>query len=282
MKQKGNVVKIIASAAKNPNIKPAAIRELMKKLDMNEKGFAVIMNVTVDTVRLWTAGAVKPCGTAMRIMQILNACPEVVNSVFSVTEEKSLLRSLISTCSDISEKAYSEEGSADELVEFAEAKIFDIAGGRDTKSFKHIRDVIGTVYQNLHTLATEGEGSQGTKTGFSGIDSVLAGMGNSDLILIGARPGMGKTSFALNIATNVAQQNGKNVCIFSLEMSAEQLVSRIISSEAMIDSYAMRTGKLDTKQWQDLAATTTKLASLVTAYIPSSIADCWRMHHLCD
>lgn len=87
MKQKGNVVKIIASAAKNPNIKPAAIRELMKKLDMNEKGFAVIMNVTVETVRLWTAGAVKPYGTAMRIMQILNACPEVVNSVFSVTED---------------------------------------------------------------------------------------------------------------------------------------------------------------------------------------------------
>ena len=87
MKQKGNVVKIIASAAKNPNIKPAAIRELMKKLDMNEKGFAMLMNVTVDTVRLWTAGAVKPCGTAMRIMQILNACPEVVNSVFSVTED---------------------------------------------------------------------------------------------------------------------------------------------------------------------------------------------------
>ena len=87
MKQKGNVVKIIASAAKNPNIKPAAIRELMKKLDMNEKGFAVIMNVTVETVRLWTAGAVKPCGTALRIMQILSACPEVINSVFKVTED---------------------------------------------------------------------------------------------------------------------------------------------------------------------------------------------------
>jgi replicative DNA helicase len=109
-------------------------------------------------------------------------------------------------------------------------------------------------------MATEGESAQGTKTGFSGLDTVLAGMGNSDLILVGARPGMGKTSFALNIATNVAQMNGKNVCIFSLEMSAEQLVTRIISSEAMIDSYALRTGKLDNKNWQDIAATTTKLA----------------------
>ena len=85
-------------------------------------------------------------------------------------------------------------------------------------------------------------------------------MGNTDLVLVGARPGMGKTSFCLNIATNVAQMSSKNVCIFSLEMSAEQLVTRIISSEAMIDSYALRTGKLDTKQWQDIAATTTKLA----------------------
>ena len=87
MKQKGNVVKIIASAAKNPNIKPAAIRELMKKLDMNEKGFAVIMNVTVETVRLWTAGAVKPCGTAKRIMQIYSACPEVISRISVETEE---------------------------------------------------------------------------------------------------------------------------------------------------------------------------------------------------
>jgi replicative DNA helicase len=85
-------------------------------------------------------------------------------------------------------------------------------------------------------------------------------MGNSDLILIGARPGMGKTSFALNIATNVALASNKAVCIFSLEMSAEQLVTRIISSEAMIDSYSLRTGRLDKKQWEDIAATATQLA----------------------
>jgi len=85
-------------------------------------------------------------------------------------------------------------------------------------------------------------------------------MGNSDLILVGARPGMGKTSFALNIGTNVALQTGKTVCMFSLEMSAEQLVTRVISSEAMIDSYALRTGKLDPKQWEDIAAATTRLS----------------------
>ena len=85
MKQKTNAVQIIASAAKCPNFMPAAIRELMKKLDMNEKGFAVLMNVTLETVKLWTAGAVKPCGSAMRVMQILNACPEVINRISEVT-----------------------------------------------------------------------------------------------------------------------------------------------------------------------------------------------------
>ncbi len=196
------------------------------------------------------------------IRSLYQAVPNALNikDYANIVKQKSLLRTLIEACSDISEKAYSEEGSPEELVEYAEGRIFDIAGGRDSKSFRHIRDVISNVYQELHTVAEDGESARGTKTGFSGIDNVLAGMGNSDLILVGARPGMGKTSFALNIATNVALQSGKNVCIFSLEMSAEQLVTRIISSEAMIDSYDLRTGKLDNKQWEDIAAATTKLA----------------------
>ena len=225
-----------------------------------------LINKEIDIVTLIdmlvSKGIYSKSGGEDYIRSLYQAVPNALNvkDYATIVKQKSLLRNLISACSDISEKAYSEEGNADELVEYAETKIFDIASGKDTKGFKHIRDVIGNVYQNLHVLATEGEGSQCTKTGFSGIDNVLAGMGNSDLVLIGARPGMGKTSFALNIATNVAQMNGKNVCIFSLEMSAEQLVTRIISSEAMIDSYALRTGKLDNKNWQDIAATTTKLA----------------------
>ena len=225
-----------------------------------------IINKEIDVVTLIdmlvSKGIYSKSGGEDYIRSLYQAVPNALNvkDYATIVKQKSLLRTLIETCSDISDKAYSEEGKADELVEYAESKIFDIVGGKDTKSFRHIRDVIGSVYQELHDISTEGEGARGTKTGFSGIDNVLAGMGNSDLILVGARPGMGKTSFALNIATNVALQTGKNVCIFSLEMSAEQLVTRIISSEAMIDSYALRTGKLDNKQWEDIAATTTKLA----------------------
>ena len=196
------------------------------------------------------------------IKSLYRSVPNALNAkdYAKIVKEKSLLRKLIGVCSEISEKAYSEVGQAGELVDYAESLVFDIAQGRDTKNFRHIRDVIGNVYKNLHLMATEGEAAQGTKTGFSGIDNVLAGMGNSDLLLVGARPGMGKTSFCLNIATNVALATKKKVCIFSLEMSAEQLVTRVISSEAMVDSYALRTGKLDEKQWEDIAVATTKLA----------------------
>ncbi len=225
-----------------------------------------LINKEIDVVTLIdmlvTKGIYSKSGGEDYIRSLYRSVSNALNvkDYASIVKNKSLLRRLIEVCSDVSEKAYSEEGSTEELVDYAESLIFDIAQGRDTKSFRHIREVIGNVYNNLHTMATEGESSQGTKTGFSGIDNVLAGMGNSDLILVGARPGMGKTSFCLNIGTNVALQTGKTVCIFSLEMSAEQLVTRVISSEAMVDSYALRTGKLDGKQWEDIANATTRLA----------------------
>ena len=146
-------------------------------------------------------------------------------------------------------------------LELAESKIFAIAQGRDTKNFRHIRDVLGSVYNNLHELSINPEASHGTSTGFSGLDRVLVGMGNSDLVLVGARPGMGKTSFALNIATNVAQSTKKKVCIFSLEMSAEQLISRVLSSEALVDSYELRSGKLSSDSWEKIADASSRLAS---------------------
>ena len=225
-----------------------------------------LANKEIDIVTLIdmlvTKGIYSKSGGQDYIKTLCQAVPNALNvkDYATIVKQKSLLRQLIEVCSDISDTAYSEEGSASEVIDYAESRIFDIAQGRDTKNFRHIREVIGEVYKNLHTMATEGESAQGTKTGFSGLDNVLAGMGDSDLILIGARPGMGKTSFALNIATNVALQTKKKVCLVSLEMSAEQLVSRVISSEAMVDSYAMRTGRLDPKQWDDIAAATSKLA----------------------
>ncbi len=230
----------------------------IKELFVNSKDIDFI--TLVDA--LVTKGVYTESAASDYITQLVHKGNNALNvkDYAKIIKDKSLLRRLIGVCDEVSEKAYSEEGDAARLVDYAESLVFDIAQGRDSKNFKHISDVINDVYKNLHTMATEGEAAQGTKTGFSGVDQVLAGMGNSDLILVGARPGMGKTSFALNIATNVAVQSKKTVCIFSLEMSAEQLVSRIISSEAMIDSYSLRTGNLDNKQWSEIAKTTTKLA----------------------
>ena len=177
-----------------------------------------------------------------------------------IVKDKSVLRQLIGACDEVSEIAYSEQEDVAHILDAAESRIFTIAQGKDTKGFRHIREVIGDVYAHLHEMNTNKEGAQGTSTGFSGLDRVLAGMGNSDLILVGARPGMGKTSFCLNIGTNVAALTGKTVCMFSLEMSAEQLVNRIISSEAMVDSYAMRTGELKDEDWENIALATSRLA----------------------
>ena len=177
-----------------------------------------------------------------------------------IVKDKSTLRRLILACDDISENAYSEQGAVDSLLGNAEQKIFELAQNRDTKQFRHIHDVLVKVYDDLELLVTDKEAAHGTPTGFSGLDSVLVGMGKGDMIIVGARPGMGKTSFTMNIATNVARQTGKKVCVFSLEMSAEQLASRMLSSEAMVDSYALRSGKIEDEDWQKLAHAVTELS----------------------
>ncbi len=177
-----------------------------------------------------------------------------------IIKEKSVLRQLIEASNEISERAYSEQDSVSAVLDHAENLIFQIAQGRDTKNFRHIREVIQTVYENLKELRENPEAAQGLKTGFSHLDKVLAGIGKTDLVLVGARPGMGKTAFALNIATNVAKQSKKKVCVFSLEMSAEQLTTRVLASEALVNSYSLRTGELNAQDWERLAVAAGELS----------------------
>lgn len=183
-----------------------------------------------------------------------------VKDYAEIVKDKSLLRSLIDACSDITDSAFAEEDEAPRLVEMAEQSIFAIAEGRENKNFVHVRDALVSLYDHLKLVATDPDEAIGTPTGYSGLDRVLVGLGKSDLVLIGARPGMGKTSFAMNIASSVAERTNKAVCVFSLEMSAEQLVSRMVSSEALIDSYKMRSGQLEQDDWDKLAHAASKLA----------------------
>lgn len=177
-----------------------------------------------------------------------------------IVSDKAKLRELIGACEEVSASAYAEEAAADSLVELAESKIYAIAEKRENKNFVHIKDAIMMTYDRLQKLRTSPEEVNGMPTGFSGLDGVLVGLGNSDLVLIGARPGMGKTSFALNIATSAAKMSKRAICIFSLEMSAEQLTSRILSSEGLIDSYELRKGELADDAWEKLAHASAELS----------------------
>ncbi len=207
-------------------------------------------------------GVYSKSGGEQYIRTIVEVVPNALNikDYARIVKDKSVLRQLISACGEVSDLAYSEQDDVAHILDSAENKIFAIAQGKDTKNFRHIRDVLGDVYNHLHELNTDKDAAQGTPTGFSGLDRVLAGMSKSDLVLVGARPGMGKTSFCLNIAANVASQTGSTVCIFSLEMSAEQLVNRMISSEAMVVSYKLRTGELTPEDWENVARAAAKLA----------------------
>ncbi len=177
-----------------------------------------------------------------------------------IVQNKSLLRRLIEVCDEISEDAYAEGDEVETLLESAEQKIFAIAESKERRGFIHIKEAILQQYEHLKLLRDDKEAAIGMPTGFKDLDDVLVGMGPGDLVLVGARPGMGKTSFAMNVATKVAMRSKKAVCVFSLEMSAQQLVSRMMSSEALVDSYKLRTGDLDNDDWAKLARATSMLS----------------------
>ena len=183
-----------------------------------------------------------------------------VKDYATIVHEKAILRRLIEACDEIHSTAYSETGDVSAIVDSAAQRIYDIAQNRDFKEFRHIRDIIGNVYVTLQTLSENKGALDGSKTGFSALDRVLVQMGKGDLVLIGARPGMGKTSFAMNIAVNSAKSSKKAVAVFSLEMSGEQLVNRMLSSEAMVDSYALRSGELKREDWERIASATAELS----------------------
>lgn len=215
-------------------------------------------NKTIDVVTLVNAlvegGYRDEAGGVQYITLLAESVPSAANikDYAKIVKDKSTLRRLINICDEINEDAYNES-DVRAVVDSAEQKIFDISHNNDTKEFRHISDVLQNVFRDLEALSESKGAVTGAKTGFSGLDRTLVQMGKGDLIIVGARPGMGKTSFALNIATNVAKSTKKAVAIFSLEMSCEQLVTRIISSEAMVDSHSLRTGKISNEDWDNIA-----------------------------
>ena len=195
----------------------------------------------------------------------LTGLAETVPSISNVTsyahivQEKYLVRQLMNVAKDILEDS-GQEGDADLLLENAEQKIYEIRSGRDTSALTPLSSSMVETLGTLQKLSgPDADKYKGIPTGFRLLDSVLTGMGRGDLIILAARPGMGKTSFALNIATNVAEQQHIPVAVFSLEMTKEQLTNRILSAKAGIDSHAFRTGALTQSDWEDLAIASERL-----------------------
>ena len=208
-------------------------------------------------------GVYEKAGGESYVRSLLDVTPSAMNiaDYARIVKEESTRRRIIDVCSEISDLTYGEQEGVAHVLDLAQSRFTEIAQGRDSRTFRHIRDVLRDLMENLHRLQTDKDAANGTPTGFSGVDKLLVGMGDSDLILVGARPGMGKTAFALNVATNVAFSSGKKVCLFSLEMSAEQLASRMIASEALVDSYSLRSGQIAPEDWKKIADAAMRLSN---------------------
>ncbi len=176
-----------------------------------------------------------------------------VQKYIKIVEEKSILRSLIKTANEIIELGYTPSEDVEDIMDGAEKKIFNLMQSKNQKGYTPIKDVLVESFTKLEELYNRKQHITGIPTGFIELDNRTAGLHGSELILIAARPAMGKTAFALNIATNAALRGNASVAIFSLEMSKDQLVNRILCSEAMVDSNKVRTGKVDEDDWVKLA-----------------------------
>lgn len=169
-----------------------------------------------------------------------------------IVEEKSILRKLIHSCDDVMGKSYEDSEEVNMIIEHAEKSIFDITQGRNKEGFSPLSEVLLTSFSQIEQRAANKSELTGLTTGFIDLDSKLSGLQKSDLLLLAARPSMGKTALGINIATNSALKAGAKVAIFSLEMSKEQLVQRIIASTAHVDLQNIISGRLEEKEWIDI------------------------------
>ncbi len=196
------------------------------------------------------------------VLQLMQITPTAANVVryANIVRDKAMLRGLAQAATDISETVYSQVGTPAEMLESAEKKIYALRKGERGESLEHIGTILHKVFDRLEELSKSDSLIPGLSTGLRDLDMKINGLNKSDLLLVAARPAMGKTSFALNIGLNVAKKYNKTVAIFSLEMSREQLVLRLMSGESFVDSQKMQTGKLSEEEWEKLCMASAALS----------------------
>ena len=198
------------------------------------------------------------------LFELMNITPTAANvvSYINILKDKSLLRGIADAGAVINNMAMEGSGAAPDILEAAEKRVYDLRSGRAEKGLEPINKVLVSVYDQIEEASKRESAVPGLPTGFSALDSTIMGMNGGDLILFASRPGMGKTSVALNIALSAAKSSGKSVAIFSLEMSREQLGMRLLSSESLVDNRKLQTGRLSDDDWNRIAQAGQTLGSL--------------------
>lgn len=219
----------------------------------------------IDTITLMEdlsrTGALEAAGGIAYLSQLADGLPRVTNvdHYARIVKEKAILRSLIYSTSVIQEQALAGGDDADVILDRAESTIFQIAEDRVKAGLINVKDLVKESYDRLEKILSEGRRISGLATGYAGLDNETAGLQPSELIILAARPSMGKTALALNIAENVALRQRQPVAVFSLEMSKESLLLRLLASQARVDAHKFRTGHMNRDDWGKVTASLAEL-----------------------
>ncbi|MCE7790971.1 replicative DNA helicase [Salipaludibacillus sp. CUR1] len=221
-------------------------------LDLSSKNEPVDLVTVTD--ELETKKWLEEIGGVSYLSDLANAVPTAANIEYysQIVEEKSLLRRLIRVATNIASEGYTAEEDVEAILNDAEKSILEVSQKKNAGEFVDIKDVLIEAFDKIEMLQHTAGEVTGIPTGFTELDRITAGFQRSDLVIVAARPSVGKTAFALNISQNVATKTDENVAIFSLEMGADQLVMRMLCAEGNIDAQRLRTGRLEDEDWQRL------------------------------
>lgn len=230
-------------------------------LDANSKIFEVLcsltnqnipLDMTTVTAELDKQKILKSVGDVAYLTEIINYVPTAANidEYIKIVEEKAVLRKLIDVATDIAGEGYSSKGSLSDVLDDAERKMLTVVRSRKGSEFRTIKDVLVKTQSDLERLSQAKSDITGIATGYREIDKVTSGLQNNELIIIAARPAMGKTAFALNLATNIAINSGKTVALFNMEMGAEQLALRMLANLGQVNQGKLRNGRLEHNDWK--------------------------------
>ncbi len=226
-------------------------------------GFSQVVDPVTVLDKMRERGVYDEQSSTKYITQLMQITPTAANAgkYAKIVHEKAVLRNLAAAASDITEMVYEGVGTPQEILEAAERKIFALRRGNSNDSLEHIGTILVRVFDRLGELAESGNAIPGLSTGLRDLDRVINGLNRSDLILLAARPGMGKSSIALNMAMSVAKKNPtQTVAIFSLEMSKVQLVTRLIAGESFVDLGKLTTGNIAPQEWDKIIAASAALS----------------------